>query len=156
MVLKGPGARAGGWGETRAPSLILPTPSVRRVSLCLGGRLLLQRFALLLSHPPFYACFSSERTSCTSLAYPWRDWFNFTANRCRRCVIAVKLSPLGPLSAPLGTGLPRSRLPRCQLSPRCLGRYPKPHKPLDTAILLACLSLLQTVSLPAPVMPSML
>src|SRR5215213_4150972 len=43
----------------------------------------LQRFALLLSHPPFYACFSSERTSCTSLAYPWRDWFNFTANRCR-------------------------------------------------------------------------
>src|SRR5215211_1154766 len=42
----------------------------------------LQRFALLLSHPPFYACFSSERTSCTSLAYPWRDWFNFTANRC--------------------------------------------------------------------------
>ena len=41
-----------------------------------------QRFALLLSHPPFYACFSSERTSCTSLAYPWRDWFNFTANRC--------------------------------------------------------------------------
>src|SRR5215218_1051025 len=42
-----------------------------------------QRFALLLSHPPFYACFSSERTSCTSLAYPWRDWFNFTANRCR-------------------------------------------------------------------------
>ena len=23
-----------------------------------------------------------ERTSCTSLAYPWRDWFNFTANRC--------------------------------------------------------------------------
>src|SRR5215208_2851796 len=84
MVLKGPGARAGGWGETRAPSLILPTPSVRRVSLCLGGRLLLQRFALLLSHPPFYACFSSERTSCTSLAYPWRDWFNFTANRCIR------------------------------------------------------------------------
>ena len=82
MVLKGPGARAGGWGETRAPSLIFPTPSVRGVSLCLGGRLLLQRFALLLSHPPFYACFSSERTSCTSLAYPWRDWFNFTANRC--------------------------------------------------------------------------
>src|SRR5215212_3571405 len=110
----------------------------------------------VIEPPPFYACFSSERTSCTSLAYPWRDWFNFTANRCRRCVIAVKLSPLGPLSAPLGTGLPRSRLPRCQLSPRCLGRYPKPHKPLDTAILLACLSLLQTVSLPAPVMPSML
>src|SRR5215212_6426957 len=101
---------------------------------------ILQRFALLLSHPPFYECFSSERTSCTSLAYPWRDWFNFTANRCRRCVIAVKLSPLGPLSAPLGTGLPRSRLPRCQLSPRCSGRYSKPHKPLDTAGLLACLT----------------
>src|SRR5215218_5389804 len=39
MVLKGPGARAGGWGETRAPSLIFPTHSVRGVSLCLGGSL---------------------------------------------------------------------------------------------------------------------
>jgi len=39
MVLKGPGARAGGWGETRAPSLIFPTHSVRGASLCLGGSL---------------------------------------------------------------------------------------------------------------------
>src|SRR5215213_11687052 len=54
----------------------------------------LQRFALLLSHPPFYECFSSERTSCTSLAYPWRDWFNFTANRCIAAFTdAFSLSP---------------------------------------------------------------
>ena len=37
MVFTGPGAREGGWGETRAPSLIFPTPSVRAVSLCLKG-----------------------------------------------------------------------------------------------------------------------
>src|SRR5215212_367376 len=41
----------------------------------------------VIEPPPFYACFSSERTSCTSLAYPWRDWFNFTANRCRRVLL---------------------------------------------------------------------
>ena len=39
MVLKGPGARAGGWGETRAPSLILPTLSDRAISLWLVGGL---------------------------------------------------------------------------------------------------------------------
>jgi len=37
MVFTGPGAREGGWGGTRAPSLILPTASVRAVSLCLKG-----------------------------------------------------------------------------------------------------------------------
>src|SRR5215203_4221919 len=50
--------------------------------------------------------------------------FSSARSRSRRCVIAVKLSPLGPLSAPLGTGLPRSRLPLSTFSP-VFGSIPK-------------------------------
>src|SRR5215203_6937008 len=60
------------------------------------------------------------RSQCSNQLRP----FSAARSRSRRRVIAVKLSPLGPLSAPLGTGLPRSRLPLSTFSP-VFGSIPK-------------------------------